>query len=84
MRTSDFPLILKNKTHVLELFDPVLKNDAFAGSTPMMVVYIDFRNSSQCNFPTGNYFNKTIINSYKRKSQCNLSWFQKPVNQEFK
>ena len=41
-------LILKNKTHVLGPFDPVLKNDAFAGSTPMRVAYIVFRNSSQC------------------------------------
>ena len=28
-------LILKNKTHVPELFDSILKNDAFAGSTPI-------------------------------------------------
>ena len=34
MCTSDICLILKNKTHVLRLFDPILKNDAFACSAP--------------------------------------------------
>ena len=28
-------LILKNKTHIPKLFDPMLKNDVFAGSTPI-------------------------------------------------
>ena len=55
MCTSYISLILKNKTHVLKLFDPVLKNDAFAGSTPMEVAYIVFRNINLCNFLTGNY-----------------------------
>ena len=45
-------LILKNKTHVLGLFDPVLKNDAFAGSMPMKVAYIFFGNSRHYNFLT--------------------------------
>ena len=55
MCTSYLSLILKNKTHVPKLFDPILKNDAFAGSAPMKVVYIVFRNSIQCSFLTGNY-----------------------------
>ena len=55
MCTSYFYLILKNKTHVPKLFGPILKNDAFAGSTPIKVAYIVFRNSTKCNFPTGNY-----------------------------
>ena len=33
--------------------NPALKNDAFAGSEPMKVAYIVFRNSGQCNFLTG-------------------------------
>ena len=45
-------LILKNKTHALRLFDPVLKNDAFAGSMPMKVAYIFFGNSRHYNFLT--------------------------------
>ena len=55
MCTSYICLILKNKTHVLRLFDPILKNDAFAGSTTMKVAHIVFRDSSQWNFLTGNY-----------------------------
>ena len=47
MCPSYISLSFKNKTHVLKLFDPVLKNDAFAGSTPMKVAYIVFRNNSQ-------------------------------------
>ena len=43
------------------MFDPVLKNDAFAGSTPMHVAYIVFRISSQCNFLTGNYWKLLIF-----------------------
>ena len=55
MRTSYIYLILKNKTHVPKLFDPILKNDTFAGSTPVKSAYVVFRNSRQCNFLTGNY-----------------------------
>ena len=50
MCTSYIYLILNNKTHVPKLFDPILKNDAFAGSTPMKAAYVVFRNSSKCNF----------------------------------
>ena len=45
MCTSYISIILKNKTHVLKLFDPILKNDTFAGSAPMKVAYIVFPNS---------------------------------------
>ena len=45
MYTSHISLILKNKTQVLKLFDPILKNDTFAGSAPMKVAYIVFPNS---------------------------------------
>ena len=55
MCTSYISLILKNKTHALQLFDPVLKNDAFAGSTPIKVAYIVFHSISQRNFLTENY-----------------------------
>ena len=42
MCTSYIYLILKNKTHVPNLFDSILKNDAFAGSTPMKAAYVVF------------------------------------------
>ena len=58
MCTSYISLILKNKTHVPKLFDPILKNDTFAGSTPMKtayIAYIVFCDSSKYNFLNENY-----------------------------
>ena len=61
MCTSYIYLILKNKTHVPKLFDPILKNDAFAGSMPKKVAYKVFHNSRGYNFLTGNYRFKSVI-----------------------
>ena len=81
MSTSDIYLILKNKTHVSTLFDHILKNNVFAGSTPLSVyllmslnkLFITRSSSGDAAFPENIYeLRPAIVLIFKDYRLCHL------------